>query len=174
MNPIICFDELDKLADNSKGNEVFNVLIHLTDATQNDSFDDQYFAGVRLDLSRAIIVFTYNDESKVHPVLKDRMVCIPTKSYSATDVAVIIKEYMLPKIAATFSMQGIGISDEGMKCLTGKGMREVGQILEMALSVINLNRIESGDDIPEVLTPEMLKPCIISNAKTHECSHMYL
>jgi ATP-dependent Lon protease len=66
MNPIIVFDELDKVAENTRGAEIFNTLIHLTDFTQNHCYCDQYFgAGLPFDLSRCTFVFTYNDPSLI-------------------------------------------------------------------------------------------------------------
>ena len=65
MNPVIYFDELDKLGGTTKGEELTNVLIHLTDAAQNDSFHDNYFSGVDLDLSKALFIFSFNDITKV-------------------------------------------------------------------------------------------------------------
>jgi hypothetical protein len=46
------------------------MLIHLTDRSQNSQFHDRYFAGVDFDLSQCLFVFSYNDESKIHPVLQ--------------------------------------------------------------------------------------------------------
>ena len=45
MNPVIFFDELDKISDTARGNEITGLLTHLTDNTQNNSFHDKYFSG---------------------------------------------------------------------------------------------------------------------------------
>lgn len=103
MNPVICFDELDKVADNSRGNEIYNVLVHLTDATQNDNFSDKYFAGLPLDLSRCIFVFTYNDSAAIHPVLRNRIVEVPLVDYTAKEKLLILVEHMLPKILSEYA-----------------------------------------------------------------------
>ena len=73
MDPVIFFDELDKLSDTQKGEEIANCLIHLTDPIQNNNIIDRYFHGIPLDFSRAIFVFSYNDPRRVHPVLLDRI-----------------------------------------------------------------------------------------------------
>ena len=70
MNPIIYFDELDKISDTTKGDEITHMLTHLTDPSQNSLFQDNYFPGVNLDLSKALFIFSYNDESKVNKILK--------------------------------------------------------------------------------------------------------
>ena len=61
MNPIIFIDEIDKVSMTEHGREIISILTHLTDGTQNDEFEDKYFAGIKLDLSRALIVFSFND-----------------------------------------------------------------------------------------------------------------
>ena len=43
QNPIIFFDELDKVSDTPKGEEIIGILTHLIDATQNNQFHDKYF-----------------------------------------------------------------------------------------------------------------------------------
>ena len=52
MNPVIYFDELDKISDTPKGEEIVGILTHLTDTTQNDKFHDKYFSNIDFNLSR--------------------------------------------------------------------------------------------------------------------------
>ena len=55
MNPIIYFDELDKISDTPKGEEIIGILTHLIDATQNSNFHDKYFSEIDFDLSKCVI-----------------------------------------------------------------------------------------------------------------------
>ena len=71
MNPILFFDELDKISDNSDGREITNMLIHMTDPSQNFDYEDKYFDGIRIDLSKVVFVFSYNDANLIRPVSKD-------------------------------------------------------------------------------------------------------
>ena len=57
MNPIICFDELDKVSETAKGDEIINMLIHMTDSSQNSKFQDNYFPGIDIDLSKSYLSF---------------------------------------------------------------------------------------------------------------------
>jgi ATP-dependent Lon protease len=41
MNPVIYFDELDKISETPKGEEILNILVHLTDTIQNNEFNDK-------------------------------------------------------------------------------------------------------------------------------------
>ena len=98
MNPVIYFDELDKISDSPKGEEITGILTHLTDTTQNDKFHDKYFSEIEFDLSKCLFIFSYNDESKVNPILKDRMYRIETKGYESPQKLIIANKYLLPTI----------------------------------------------------------------------------
>ena len=98
MNPVIYFDELDKISNTPKGEEIIGILTHLTDTTQNSQFHDKYFSEIDFDLSKCLFIFSYNDESKVNPILRDRMYKIETKGYKTKDKLIIAKNYLLPKI----------------------------------------------------------------------------
>ena len=86
MNPVIYFYELDKISDTPKGEEIAGILTHLTDTSQNTQFHDKYFAEIDFDLSKCLFIFSYNDESKVNPILQDRMYRIETKGYNQKPV----------------------------------------------------------------------------------------
>ena len=43
MNPVFYFDELDKVSNTPKGEEIIGILTHLTDTSQNSEFHDKYF-----------------------------------------------------------------------------------------------------------------------------------
>ena len=73
MNPIIFIDELDKISKTENGKEIIGILTHLTDATQNDEFMDKYFSGIKLDLSKVLFIFSYNDYHLLDSILADRI-----------------------------------------------------------------------------------------------------
>jgi hypothetical protein len=117
MNPIFYFDELDKTSGTEKGNEIINLLIHLTDYTQNSHFMDDYMDGIAIDLSRATFIFSFNNKNKVSPILLDRMEIIKFKSYSNEEKMVIARDFLLPSVVKNvFNDSSIKfvISDENM------------------------------------------------------------
>ena len=65
MDPIIYFDELDKVSKTDKGDEIINILMHLIDSSQNKHFNDKYFTGVDFDFSRVTFIFSYNDGNNI-------------------------------------------------------------------------------------------------------------
>jgi ATP-dependent Lon protease len=151
MNPVIYFDELDKISDTPRGQEIIGILTHLTDTTQNSQFHDKYFSEVDFDLSKCLFIFSYNDESKVNSILKDRMYRIQTKSYDSKEKVIIARNYILPKIReqVCFSEEEVIIPDETLqyiisnKALTNgeDGVRNLKRCLEIIYTKINLFRL---------------------------------
>ena len=110
MNPVIYFDELDKVSETYKGQEVIHMLTHLTDQSQNSLFQDNYFPGINIDLSKCLFIFSFNDENKVDRILKDRMYVINTKGFNTKEKIQICKDYLLPEISSTFHFNNSEIS----------------------------------------------------------------
>ena len=98
MNPIIFIDELDKVSRTDHGKEIIGILTHLTDSSQNNEFCDKYFAGIKLDLSKILFIFSYNDYSLLDPVLGDRIQRIKFKNLSKLDKIEIVNKHLLPEI----------------------------------------------------------------------------
>ena len=149
MNPVIYFDELDKISDTPKGEEITGILTHLTDTSQNSQFHDKYFAEINFDLSKCLFIFSYNDESKVNPILKDRMYRIKTKGYISKEKTVIANNYLLPKIKeqVRFNDGDIIIADDVIghiidsHCNKEDGVRNLKRCLEIIYTKINLYRL---------------------------------
>lgn len=106
MNPIIFFDELDKISNDDKGNNIENLLIHLTDPTQNNCIQDKYFSGIDLDFSKCMIFFSFNHISNLNSILKDRLTIIKFEGYNIDEKIIILKKYLLKDI-----IKNIGLSE---------------------------------------------------------------
>ena len=153
MNPIILFDELDKLSDSFKGQEITGVLTHLTDSTQNSKFTDKYLSEISLDMSKALYIFSYNDEKYVNPILKDRMYKIETKGYKTKDKLVIAKDYLLPKIREEikFSIDDVVFNNDILEYIINNftekedGVRNLKRCLEIIYKKLNLYRLMKPD-----------------------------
>jgi len=149
MNPVIYFDELDKISDTPRGEEIAGILTHLTDTTQNCQFHDKYFAEINFDLSKCLFIFSYNDESKVNPILKDRMYRIQTKGYNQKQKIQISNNYLLPKIKeqVKFNDDDIIIPDDAIHyivdnyCNKEDGVRNLKRCLEIIHTKLNLYRL---------------------------------
>lgn len=105
MNPIIFIDELDKVSKTENGKEIIGILTHLTDSTQNSAFHDKYFSGVDIDLSKALIIFSYNDYSLLDPILADRIHRVKFKKLSKSEKIHIVNNYLLPELLKTVGIK---------------------------------------------------------------------
>ena len=149
MNPVIYFDELDKISDTAKGEEIAGILTHLTDTSQNSQFHDRYFCDIDFDLSKCLFIFSYNDENKVNPILRDRMYKIQTKGYDKKQKTIISNNYLLPKIReqVMFQTGDILIPDDSVHyiiethCNKEDGVRNLKRCLEIIYTKLNLYRL---------------------------------
>ena len=153
MNPVIYFDELDKISQTPKGEEIISILTHLTDTTQNSHFHDKYFTEIDFDLSKCIFIFSYNDESKINPILKDRMYRIKTKGYDLKQKTIISNQYLLKHIRnqVAFEEGQVIISDDALHhiienyCSKEDGVRNLKRCLEIIHTKLNLYRLMKPD-----------------------------
>jgi hypothetical protein len=149
MNPVLYFDELDKVSGTPHGEEITSMLIHLTDRSQNSQYHDRYFAGIDFDLSQCLFVFSFNDESRVHPVLKDRMRVINVPGYNDKEKKVIVANYIWPDILkhAGISREDLSADEEAAEYIIKEysngeeGMRNLIRVVEAVVSRVNLIRI---------------------------------
>jgi ATP-dependent Lon protease len=194
MNPVIYFDELDKISDTPKGEEIVGILTHLTDTTQNSQFHDRYFSEIEFDLSRCLFIFSYNDESKVNRILLDRMYRIQTSGYDQAQKTTIANQYLLPKICeqVKFQTSDINISEETMHYIiqnyTDKedGVRTLKRCLEIIHTKLNLYRLMKPDtnifekemsikvEFPMQVTPTIVDKLIKKVADTGAWHNMYM
>lgn len=162
MNPIIFFDELDKISDTPTGQEISNLLCHITDPVQNTEFHDRYFSGIDFDLSKAIFVMSFNDESKINSILKDRMHVVRMKGFQPDDKIKIARQYLIPAICneLQFDTENVVISDEALNYIianytTEEGVRSFRRCLKMIYSKLNVLHLLSkcsDDDIQDIIS----------------------
>ena len=149
MNPVIYFDELDKLSETPRGEEIAGILTHLTDTSQNSQFHDKYFSEIDFDLSKCLFIFSYNDETKVNAILKDRMYRIQTKGYDQKQKIKISNNYLIKKIReqVKFKDEDIIIDDQVLGYIIEKfcnkedGVRNLKRCLEIIHTKLNLYRL---------------------------------
>ncbi|VVU95410.1 Lon protease (S16) C-terminal proteolytic domain [seawater metagenome] len=151
MDPIIYFDELDKVSQTQKGEEIINILMHLTDPIQNEHFNDKYFHGIDFDLSRATLIFSYNNPENISPILRDRLRNIETSYLKLNEKIHIGKNYLLPKILLDVGMKenSILFSNNVLKYLINTytwegGVRKFKEILYETVRCINLKNLSSS------------------------------
>ena len=155
MSTVLMFDEVDKISQTPKGEEVMNLLIHLTDPVQNGDFEDKYLAGVPIDLSKVMFVFSANDINKIDKVLLDRMMVIDLKGYDMKQKTSIAEQYLLPSALKEVNLvERIAISKDILTNIIEeyaneeKGVRELKRCIEQVTQKINMLRMYNSPDLP--------------------------
>lgn len=179
MNPVFYFDEIDKLSESHKGTEVMNLFVQLTDPIQSAVFQDRYFAGINLDLSRAVFVFSYNDASKLPPVLKSRIFRVKVDNFSTSDKVQIVQSHLLDEVSRDLGFSCVGylapkVIEEIIQTYTCEGgVRKLKEALveifrELNLRLLRRERVSKPISVSQLkkLYIKTLRP--ILRTKTHE------
>ena len=167
MNPIIFIDELDKISNTDHGREIVGILTHLIDSTQNDCFQDKYFSGIDLDLSKALFIFSYNNPEAVDKILLDRIHRIKFKHMTLDEKLTICQEYLLPEMYKKMGLNEnvISFSEENLKYIIQRytcepGVRKLKELLFEIVGEMNLEHIKNKNciqDLPITITNEEIK-----------------
>jgi hypothetical protein len=180
MNPIIFFDEVDKVSTTDHGRDIINILIHLTDPTQNKEIYDKYFGGVELDFSKCIFIFSYNDPYAIDKILRDRITEIKIKPLKLEEKIIIVKNYSLKEICDNIgiNLELIDFPKDSIKYLIEtytfeSGMRKTIEKLKELFREINFNIIKTGKNEKIILTPSYIDEILsrhykIQHKKIHD------
>ena len=158
MNPIIFFDEVDKISKTEKGLELENLLINLVDITQNNNFTDKYFQEISIDLSKILFIFSYNYAEDINPVLKDRIYEINVNGYSYDEKLELCLNYLIPNIMSHFSFKknDIIFIDTSIKYIIDKysnkdsGVRNLIKIIKNIISKLHIIYITNNNSLVNI------------------------
>ena len=178
MNPIIFIDELDKVSKTEHGREIIGILTHLIDTTQNDKFEDKYFSGIGLNLSKALFIFSYNDVSAIDKVLLDRIHRIKFECLSVKDKIVITNRYLLPEIYKNMGLEDtLKLPDDVICYIIERytkeaGVRKLKEILFEIISEVNLELLEAQEEksLPLIINIDDIKNKYLK--ERHEVSYV--
>ena len=170
MNPIILIDEVDKISRTEHGKEIIGILTHLLDTSQNECFQDKYFSGIDLDLSKVLFILSYNDVDAIDKILLDRVHRIKFDNLSIEDKIEISNKHLLPEIYRKVGLDGmIEFTPDTLKFIIEEytlepGVRKLKEKLYEIVGEINLEIMKSTDtcvttnfSIPIIVTIEDIK-----------------
>jgi endopeptidase La len=166
MNPIIFIDEIDKISKTEHGKEIIGILTHLLDPAQNDCFQDKYFSGIDLDLSKVLFVLSYNDPDAIDKILLDRVHRVKFKSLTLEEKIVICNTHILPDIYDKMGLKDvIQFSEDVLKFIIDEytlepGVRKLKEILFEIVGEINLDILKNFNtsyEIPINITIDDIK-----------------
>ncbi len=125
-NPLILFDEIDKMGRGVHGDPA-SALLEVLDSEQNSKFRDNYIE-IPIDLSKVLFIATANDIETIPQPLMDRMEIIEIEGYTDNEKFHIAKDHL---IAKEFEKNGIKkswltITDEGINSIVKYYTREAG------------------------------------------------
>ena len=155
MSMVLMFDELDKISSTAKGEEIQNLLVHLTDSAQNSDFEDKYLSGIPLDMSQSMFVFSANDINKIDRVLLDRFTVIHLEGYGPKEKLEIAEKFLLPGALKQVSLaERVGVPKEVITHILDtyateeKGVRELKRCMEQIAQKLNMLRLFNSPDLP--------------------------
>lgn len=125
-NPLILLDEIDKMANDMRG-DPSSAMLEVLDSEQNSTFRD-HFIEVPFDLSNVLFVTTANTTQTIDGPLLDRMEVIELTSYTREEKFNIAKEHLVPKQLKANGLRSsmLKIADSAIYMIIDSYTREAG------------------------------------------------
>ena len=131
MNPLLVLDEIDKLANDMRGDPA-SALLEVLDSEQNYAFRD-HFMEIPVDLSRVMFITTANTTDTIPRPLLDRMEVIELSSYTDEEKVEIARRHLLPKQLKEHGLKKaqLRLSDSALRAVIARYTKESGvRVLE--------------------------------------------
>ena len=125
-NPLILFDEIDKMVSDGRGDPAA-ALLEILDPEQNKHFSDHYLE-LPFDLSKAFFICTANGTDTISRPLLDRMEVIELPGYTENEKFHIAKEHLWAKQLKQngITRSQLTITDTALRTMILRYTREAG------------------------------------------------
>ena len=108
LNPVILLDEIDRVAETTRG-VIMGALLELLDPEQNGQFVD-YYIDYPFDLGQVLFIVTANNTRSIANAVLDRLEVIEMPSYTDEEKIAIGKNYLLPKVLTATGLKANQVS----------------------------------------------------------------
>ncbi len=160
-NPVFVLDEIDKLANDFRG-DPSAALLEVLDPEQNSAFHDNYL-DIDYDLSKVFFIATANDLGTIAAPLRDRMEIIDLSGYIVEEKVEIGERHLLPKQKAEHGLTDVKLTlpRTVMEAIIDRYTRESGvRLLDKMLAKMMRKvawKVANGETLPKRLRVEDLK-----------------
>ncbi len=164
-NPLFLLDEIDKMAQDYRGDPA-SALLEVLDPSQNSKFNDHYL-DLDLDLSEVMFICTANSMN-IPEALLDRMEVIRLPGYTEEEKVNIAERYLVPKAIKDNGLRSseLTVHEEAIRDIVRRYTREAGvrslerEVSKIARKVVkeavskkskNLHIDVTGENLPDYL-----------------------
>lgn len=164
-NPLFLLDEIDKMAQDYRGDPA-SALLEVLDPSQNSKFNDHYL-DLDLDLSEVMFICTANSMN-IPEALLDRMEVIRLPGYTEDEKVNIASRYLVPKAIKDNGLRSkeLTVHEEAIRDIVRRYTREAGvrslerEVSKIARKVVkesvskkakNLHVDVTAENLPEYL-----------------------
>ncbi|MEZ4815879.1 MAG: endopeptidase La [Bdellovibrionota bacterium] len=166
-NPVILLDEIDKMANDMRGDPA-SAMLEVLDPEQNNTFQDHYL-DVPFDLSKVLFIATANVLENIPPALKDRLEIISIPGYTENEKLHIAKDYLVKEQIEIHGLkeEQVQFDDKALVKLINSYTREAG-VRSLKREIANVCRAIAMEVATEKTTQKLVTEEVVETTLGQE------